>query len=284
MKRLWEYLLSRLPMLGAGGGVQPLSAYSLEVGSICDIGLTRSNNQDHIGNFRFADNRNILAVVADGMGGHQGGEIASLTAIETFQRKFADEAVKRDYPQALVKGFAEANSAVYRLSMQSNDLQGMGTTLVALAIVDGYAYYANTGDSRLYLLRGGALRQLSQDHTMVAEMVKGGLLSPAAAECHPDRNVITSAIGSKSTYKIAVSEKPLVIEAGDYFLLCSDGLYDPVSEGEISRIIRDHSVQAACNRLVELANQRGGYDNISAIVIKITENSLSNRVVPITRA
>jgi protein phosphatase len=262
----------------------PLATYFPEIGSLSDVGRSRSNNQDNIGCVRFSDSRNILAVVADGMGGHQGGEVASRTAVETFQQKFSSYLTGNDYSQALMNAFIEANTAIYQLAQDSVELNGMGTTLVALAVIDGSAYYANTGDSRLYLIRECKCTQLSQDHTVVAEMVKGGLLTPEAAENHPDKHVITCAVGTRPDIKVEVSNAPLLIEMGDCFLLCSDGLYDLVKDVEITQIVTSNPAQEACKQLIDLANNLGGYDNISVVVIKIVEKPTVVKEAPVTRA
>lgn len=262
---------------------EPLKAYFPEIGLLSDVGRSRSNNQDNIGSVRFADDRNILAVVADGMGGHQGGEVASQTAVEVFQQTFSKHLASNDCLQALMNGFVTANKTIYQLAQGSSELNGMGTTLVVLALMEGSAYYANTGDSRLYWLRNGECRQLSEDHTVVAEMVKGGLLSPEAAENHPDRHLITRAVGTQPDVKATLSNTPLPIELGDCFLLCSDGLYDLVNNIEITGIIINNPAQEACKQLVDLANSRGGYDNISVIVIKIVEKTTTVKEPPITR-
>lgn len=261
----------------------PLTTYFPEIGLLSDVGRSRSNNQDNIGSFRFSDNQSILAVVADGMGGHQGGEVASQTAVEIFQRTYSNHLASSDCPQALITGFVAANTAIYQLAQNSSELNGMGTTLVALAVIGGFAYYANVGDSRLYLLRNGKCAQLSEDHTVVAEMVKGGLLTAEAAENHPDKHLITRAVGTASDINVKISDAPLLIEIGDCFLLCSDGLYDLVKEIEIAQIIINNPAQEACKQLVDLANNRGGYDNVSVIVVKILEKPTLVTAPPITR-
>lgn len=257
--------------------------YFPDIGMFSDVGRERSNNQDNIGCVRFSDKRNFLVVVADGMGGHQGGEVASHTAVAVVQQKFSDYLGIGDYAHALQKSFHEANTRIYQLSQTTPELKGMGTTLVALAVIDGFAYYANAGDSRLYKCSKGECTQLSQDHTMVADMVRGGLLTPEAAENHPDRHWITRAIGTKVDEKVDSSTEALAIKIGDCFLLCSDGLYDLVTDNEISQIIVECPAQDACKQLVDLANERGGHDNISVIVVKIVDKPPVLKEAPVTR-
>lgn len=257
--------------------------YSPEIGSISDIGCSRSNNQDNIGILTFSGRKNLLAIVADGMGGHLGGEMASRIAVETVQKKFSEQIKKRDGFTALKNAFHEANDAIFRQAKQSPNLTGMGTTLVAMALWNGRAYYTNVGDSRLYRIRSGQCSQLSQDHTLVAEMVRTGLLAAEAANNHPDRHVVSRAIGTHPKVQVDVSESALAIQIGDGFLLCSDGLHDLVDEDEIMEVMAGNTAQQACNRLVELANFRGGYDNISIIIIKILKTPNVPNEVPVTR-
>ncbi len=288
MRRLidlpWHWLTSKLKP-NTHNNRYGLKNYTLELGLLSDIGKTRPVNQDNIGCIRFADANTVLAVVADGMGGHQGGETASRVAVETLQQHLTQHLLQQNTPQALSSAFNQANSAVFEQASTSTSLHGMGTTLVVLAVLNGLAYYANVGDSRLYLLRNGVCRQLSEDHTVVASLVKDGLLAPDAVKNHPDKHLLTHALGTRPQTIIAYATKPLALEHGDCFLLCSDGLYDLVDEAEFNSIITTQTANKACSTLIDLANIRGGFDNISAIVIKIhASDSTPHTQAPITNA
>lgn len=260
-----------------------LSGYSIEIGLYSDVGCVRASNQDRIGCVRYAAPGNAVTILADGMGGHNGGETASELAVTILEKRFSRQLDQHSCEQALMDSFAEANAAIFDVSKQQVELTGMGTTLVALVIVEGCAVYANVGDSRLYLIRNGGCIQLSEDHTMVAQMVRDGLLQPKEAETHPDKNIITRAVGTKPSVNVALSKSPLFLEQSDCFVLCSDGLYDLVSEPELIEITRKNSAQIACDILVDLAKQRGGYDNISVIIVKIGKMAEGHLRVPITR-
>lgn len=257
--------------------------YFADIGTLSDVGCSRTNNQDSIGLVRFPDSRNLLAIVADGMGGHQGGEVASQMAVQIMQQNFPNAIQDNTCIQALKNSFMLANTTIYKAAQETKALSGMGTTLMVLAIIDGYAHYAYTGDSRLYLLQGGECLQISEDHTLVAEMLKGGLITLEAAENHPEKHVITAAIGTKLNPKIDTSIAPHPIKIGDGFLLCSDGLYDLVKASEMNQIITNHPAQEACKQLIQLANSRGGYDNTSVIVIKVTAEPVTFKPLLITR-
>lgn len=260
-----------------------LNHYVPEIGLFSDVGMERSSNQDNIGCLRFADKRNFLVVLADGMGGHQGGEVASQIAVQTVQQNFFATVGEYDFTQTLQTSFKAANTAIYQLSLHNPELRGMGTTLVVLAVINGLAYYANTGDSRLYWFRNSDCIQLSRDHTKVAYMVEAGLLAAELANHHPDRHLLTRALGTKTDEDIDICHKPLPIKMSDRFLLCSDGLYELVSNAEINHVLNYYPAQEACQYLVELANHRGGHDNISVIAVKINPSRPTVNDGPVTR-
>jgi len=283
MKTLWDRLFGKGKRSRYLIQHPHLSDYSIDIGLHTDVGRVRASNQDRIGCVRYAAPGNAVVILADGMGGHNGGETASQLAVNILEKRFSRELDQHSCEQALLDSFAEANATIFDVSKEQLDLTGMGTTLVALVIVDGCAYYANVGDSRLYLIRNESCLQLSEDHTMVAQMIKDGLLQPDEAETHPDKNIITRAVGTKPSVEVALSKSPLFLEQSDCFVLCSDGLYDLVSEPELIGIIGQNSAQIACDILVELAKQRGGFDNISVIIVKIEQMAEGHLRVPITR-
>jgi len=263
---------------------QALDEYCLEIGALSDVGRQRDSNQDQVGYSKSAGNNTVLAIVADGMGGHQGGEVASRLAVELILQDYGNGEPHVLSAKELKRYFNRVNTAIYSHAQGSESLQGMGTTLVSLAIAQGMACYAFVGDSRLYLVRAGECRQLSKDHTVVAEMLKQGLITAEAAASHPDKNVITRAIGTYPNVDVDSSNKPLPIKIGDCFLLCSDGLHDLVNSTEMQQALVEHTAQQACEVLIQLANSRGGHDNISVLVVKVLQSTASAKNTPITRA
>src|SRR5687768_15757737 len=230
------------------------AAMRIEVGSALDIGRVREKNDDSI----LVDPP--LYIVADGMGGHRGGDIASRLALETIEELAAGG--RGTLPDQVRR----ANRAVWDRSVEDERLAGMGTTLTA-ALVDGAsASIAHVGDSRAYLLREGKLRQLTTDHTLVARMVKSGEITEAEADVHPHKNVLTRALGTDE--EVEVDEDTVALLDGDRLLLCSDGLTGMVTEDQIQAILENsEQPQQAAERLVKAANRAGGIDNISVVVL-----------------
>jgi serine/threonine protein phosphatase PrpC len=236
-----------------------MTSLVLRWGAATDVGRVRGNNEDKL----FTSPR--LLVVADGMGGHSGGEIASDMAVRTLETQFVD-ATK----EGLLEAAYEANRVVHEAAGEDPDLRGMGTTLVAIAPVDdGDALaWINVGDSRLYLLRGGELTQVSQDHSLVEEAVRSGELSPEEARTHPQRNIVTRALGIGANVTIDGDRVDAVQD--DRFLLCSDGLSDYVEDTRIGATLRQIADPAeASSELVRIANEAGGRDNITVVVVDV---------------
>ncbi|MDP9067737.1 MAG: Stp1/IreP family PP2C-type Ser/Thr phosphatase [Actinomycetota bacterium] len=238
-----------------------------------DVGRVRQGNED---SYLVAE---PLFAVADGMGGHLGGEIASETAVDTITERARAEA-----PQdaaglgALVRA---ANSAIWEKAQGDPNLHGMGTTCTLALVRDGELHLAHVGDSRAYLLRAGELSQLTDDHTLVSRMVREGRLSAEEADRHPQRSIITRALGVDAD--VEVDEMSLGIEEGDRFLLCSDGLTSMIDFQEVHNVLgREHDPQSAVDRLVELANEAGGEDNVTVVVIDIADDA--GRSAPATAA
>ena len=227
----------------------------IEVGATTDIGRVRERNEDSI------LVEPPLFVVADGMGGHRGGQVASRVALETIERLVAEG--RGSLPDH-VRG---ANRAVWDRSVEDERLSGMGTTLTATRVDGATALIAHVGDSRAYLLRDGELRQLTEDHTLVARMVKSGEITEAEAEVHPHKNVLTRALGTDE--QVEVDEDTIALQDGDRLLLCSDGLTGMVTEDQIQAILENsEQPQQAADRLVKAANRAGGIDNISVVVLE----------------
>jgi len=226
-------------------------------GSKTDIGRARERNEDSL------LVKAPLFVVADGMGGHRGGNVASSLATQ----KLGEADLRGDGPlRALVGQIKEANKLVLQRGESDRDLRGMGTTVTALLLDGEKAHVAHVGDSRAYLLRSGALQQLTEDHTLVQRMVREGKLTPDQAVHHPQRSIITRALGVEE--ELPVDELTLSVQDGDRLLLATDGLTAMVEEAEIKAILEaEADPQSACDRLVEAANRGGGEDNITVVVL-----------------
>jgi protein phosphatase len=223
--------------------------------------------------------RNLLALVADGMGGHRAGDRASRLAVETIGRVFL--AATPPVDRRLAEAFQAANRAIYDEAADDAALSGMGTTATALVVSEGAAWLAHVGDSRLYRLHDERLEQLSEDDTLVEGMLKKGLLTPQEAKFHPERHVLARAMGTHARLEVMLAPVPLA--PGDSYLLCTDGLHDLVDDEEIRLLLLQHGPQAACDALVALARQRGGYDNISVVAVQCGMPDLHTSDAPPTR-
>ena len=233
--------------------------------ALTDIGRVRTHNEDSV----LA--QPPLFVVADGLGGHEAGEVASSIAVETLR----DHAPRRPDAKALARAVKAANREVIRSAREGFGRQGMGTTMTA-AIVEGTKVaVAHVGDSRAYLLHGEQLSRISEDHSMVADMIRRGQLTEAESRYHPNRSVITRALGTDPNMLADTYE--LTTEPGDRILLCSDGLTGMIEDGMIAEILTDYpGAEDAARALVDAANDAGGHDNISVVVIDI-EGTRSRR-------
>jgi len=237
-----------------------------------DVGLVRSENQDFGTYTTPAEEREShpggrLLVVADGMGGHRGGATASRLAGETVKAQYlgSEEA---DVAAALRDALARANARIFTEAQANPDLRGMGTTTSALVVRNNNAWFAHVGDSRIYLIRGGAIKQLTEDHSLVASMVREGLLTSTEAENHPRRNVLQRSMGVGEEVEIDVSG-PFPVLEGDVFILCSDGLHGLVKEPELLEIGTSMPIEAAANEFLRRALDRGAPDNVTVIVARI---------------
>jgi PPM family protein phosphatase len=243
----------------------------VEVGMATDVGCHRDLNEDAVRIVRAGSGkygpRGVLLVVADGMGGRQAGEVASQAAVEVIEHAYREE---RGTPgEALLRAFERANQNIIGLALRSHALTGMGTTCTALALVDGRAWSVHVGDSRLYLLRGDGIYQLSEDHTECMELVRRGAMTLEEARRHQDRNVLSRAMGTRPDVQFNVWPNPLIARPGDRFLLCSDGLHELVPASELLDVARNANPHAACRNLVRMARDRGGYDNITVAIAAI---------------
>jgi serine/threonine protein phosphatase PrpC len=250
-------------------GCHTSADYLIDVALDSDPGCLRAVNEDCVQFFASQENaKSVLAVLADGMGGHNAGDVASREAVQILGELFLS--VKKINPLNFLKsGLLQANSQILSAANQHPKWLGMGTTMTACLITKGKAYFGHVGDSRLYSYRDNKLEQLTLDHTLVADLVRSGHLSPEDAQKHPDRNIVTRAIGTKPLIESDINVHEWLIRIGDIYLLCSDGLYDLVSDSDIQIILQTKELSSACQRLIDLAKSRGGYDNISVILIAI---------------
>lgn len=254
-----------------------------------DTGCIREANEDsgtHVkpGDSEIKKTRGTLTVVADGMGGHASGEVASKMAIELISYfYYADEL--NTAPEALRSAIQLANAEIYETAISDEKYYGMGTTLVALVLIDGVGYSAHVGDSRLYRLRNKKIELLTIDHSQVMEMVKEGIISLEEARNHDDKNVILRAVGTQQTVNVEVSEA-IPVFPNDEFLLCSDGLSDMVEDEVIEKVwINSKNIHEASQNLVDKAKEFGGHDNVTAAIVRMPmENEIViPRKIPVTR-
>ena len=246
-----------------------LPRYSITAHTLTDVGSHRTVNEDCI-QYVAASHQEGLLIVADGMGGHAAGEVASQMAAE-YVRDVYTSAPGANLHSLLKSALADANRAIHAAATDNEAQRGMGTTCMALAVHEGRAHCAYVGDSRLYLLRAGTLYQMSEDHSLVRQMINQGLLAPEDAHGHEDTHVVLRALGTRPAVDITTWPTPFPIQPGDCFVACSDGLYDLVDDATIQQIVQRHTPEAACKRLVETANANGGFDNISVGILRIED-------------
>lgn len=232
--------------------------------SITDIGKRRSANQDFVyASDQPVGNLSNMLIVADGMGGHNAGDLASRYTVESMVDYIEKAVEKRPIP-LLAEAIHHANELVVEKAKSDKALEGMGTTVVAATVQENYLYVANVGDSRLYLI-DQEIEQITRDHSLVEEMIRVGELQRKDAKSHPDRNIITRAVGVRTPVKIDFFD--IKLEPGDVILLCSDGLTNMVEDEDILRIVKkSSSLKEAAQRLVTEANKNGGKDNISVVL------------------
>lgn len=228
------------------------------------VGVVREVNQDAYGRFDDPAREEILLVVADGLGGHRGGEVASRLAVQQVGEQVRSGS--GDGGARLERGIVRANRAILAASREDVGLDGMGTTVVCLLLAeDGPSYVAHVGDSRLYRLRGEALQALTEDHSLVATLVREGVLAPEAARDDPRRNQILRALGVHRDVEVDVA--PVELQPGDRYLLCSDGLHGMIDDDAITDLLRAFArPETAVARMIEAANAAGGTDNVTCVV------------------
>lgn len=236
-----------------------------------DIGIVREDNQDSVFAHVFDDSSGLF-IVADGMGGYEGGELASSKTIEivfeTVNERFEPTMNDEQIRELLQIAVQKANTEVFKTSCVNKELYGMGTTVVACIVSSKKLYTANVGDSRCYLYRKGEISQITTDHSLVYNLISRGLITKEEARVHPRRNVITRAIGSEENVTVDVFVTSL--EDKDVVLMCSDGLHTMVSDEEMASNLKHYGTNVS-KKLIKLANENGGMDNISVIAVKISD-------------
>jgi len=243
-----------------------------------DIGRVREADEDAF----MIDEERRLYIVADGMGGHQGGGFASTKALELVaaETRKLEQMQETTQPLAggpdrtatqlrLLRSIQRANQELFDISLREPQLRGMGTTLTALQFDEQFANLAHIGDSRAYQIRDGAMAQLTEDHSWVQEQVKLGILNPAEARNHPLKNIITRSIGHERELKVDLFKTEY--RPGDKYLLCTDGLTNMVTDEEILKTLSEMELEPAVARLLKRANEEGGYDNITVILVEVLD-------------
>ncbi len=249
------------------------TSYKAAFHGLTDVGLMREHNEDSI----LWDMDLGLALLADGMGGHNAGEVASALAVENIRTALRERLLSADggsveeYETVVRDAVTFANSCIFSQSQEQVECAGMGTTLALALLVDSKLIVAHVGDSRIYRLRSDELTQITSDHSLVQELVDGGYLTEEDARMSVSKNLITRALGIGEDVEVEVIDAEASL--ADVYLLCSDGLSDLVSDEEISSILLEHAddKKAAAKQLISLANEKGGSDNISVILVSIHE-------------
>ena len=245
----------------------------MEVASLTDVGRVRENNEDSCLYWepeceKEFERKGRLAIVADGMGGYEGGQEASRLAVETVLEVY-DKAFSGDPAASLLEAFVAAHRRIQEYAENHPAFQGMGTTCTALALVARQLYFAHVGDSRLYLVRAGEISRLTRDHTYVGRLVESGIVRAEDAETHPQRHILTAALGSGAEVAVDCPQQALVVEQGDTYILCTDGLWGLVSDPEILSAVQGQTAVTACQALVAMALLRGGPDNITVQLLRV---------------
>ena len=246
-----------------------------EVFGLSDQGQKRQNNEDSYAYGEGAsaeefERRGRAIIVADGMGGHQGGGEASDIAVKAVKEAYFKPGDTTP-SEALIAGFQTAHERILEYARIHPELEGMGTTCTVAAVLGSSLYYAHCGDCRLYLMHQGSLRCVSRDHSFVGQLVESGAITADEAAVHPQRHILSAALGSGLEVSADVSSAPMKLEVGDIVMICSDGLWGQFKDEEILAALTSKPLKAACHWLVDEANSRGGPDNITLMALRVTE-------------
>lgn len=238
------------------------------INGLTDTGVVRKINEDKLG---FLETDHCLAaVVCDGMGGYKGGEFASNLSVETIINHFKSLSSEFDIEKEIIASFKKANDAIAKKASENQELSVMGTTSVLLLIKGSEFTTAHLGDSRVYLVRNNGIRQLTKDHSKLQQLIDENEISYDEALLYTDKNIITRALGINVLSKPEIADKSKV-QVNDIFLLCTDGLTNYVRDEELLDLSTEFSPETACEQLVYLANMRGGEDNITILIVKVTD-------------
>ena len=245
----------------------------IERASLSDVGCHRDENEDWHSYWEPESDEQLLrkgrlAIVADGMGGHEGGQEASRIAVGAIEQTYA-AAADGDPQDVLVAGFRAAHERIRQYAAAHPALVGMGTTATAVVLLPAQLLFAHVGDSRLYLVRGSFISRLTHDHSYVARLVESGVITAEEADRHPQRHILTAALGAGPEAEPEVGPAPIPLGTGDVVVLCSDGLWSLLEDEEIRQAVRQYRPAEACRAMVEMAKQRGGPDNITVQVFRI---------------
>jgi len=246
----------------------------IEMACLTDVGQQRANNEDSYLYWESEDEdefrrKGRLAVIADGMGGYEGGQEASRIAVESVRHSYENNFTGN--PQAtLADAFIAAHQTIQRYALDHPQFHGMGTTCTALAIVDRQLSFAHVGDTRVYLVRSESISRLTRDHSYVGRLVENGIVRSEDAESHPQRHILTAALGSGREIMPDVAEAPIHLQEGDTIVLCTDGLWSLIRAQDLAHTVRMNPPSQACLELVKMALERGGPDNITVLILRIS--------------
>ncbi len=273
---------------------QSKGTMQFDTAMLSDKGMVRENNEDSCFVLETSESTDSgityygLYLVADGMGGHQAGEVASAKAVEIISSAILEKiralSVGLSFPQIILMAIEKANNQIYNIAQTNPAFSGMGTTVTLGLRVDNQLYLGHVGDSRAYLVRGGEIVRLTRDHSVVEGLVRAGMITQEEAKHHPDRHKIFRCLGNSpnvfiDTYKEIGNEDSLIIRGGDNLIFCSDGLTSCVSDNEIlAVVVGAKSAHYSCEQLVSMANEEGSKDNISIIVVKSRGTQATTRL------
>jgi protein phosphatase len=244
--------------------IQPYCGPTFEVALLSDVGTNREGNEDACGHWYDESEDALLFAVADGIGGYEGGEVASAMAIEITLEAYRESPPAWGPAKRLQRAVQRANIEIHNRALTIPELRRMGTTLTAAVVTNGVMHAAHVGDCRLYLIRNGRISQITKDHTAVQERVRMGLMTAAQARHHPERSGLTRSVGHELI--ASVDRIMLGLEQHDRLILCSDGLHGVLEDRELELAVRGLGAEAACRRLIETANERGTADNLTVAV------------------
>ncbi len=247
-------------------GVVPAD-FALELAAISDVGTEREANEDHCG-YAVVDPTTCIVAVADGVSGYEGGAVASQMAVDVMLRAYHEQPATVKPLKRLYRAVQQANIEIYDKAVVVPELRSMATTLTAIVVMRGELIAAHVGDTRLYRVRDGAITQLTKDHTVAAERARLGLMSDDEARRHPERSTLTRSVGRQLI--VSIDQLTTELAHDDLLLVCSDGLYNTLDDDEMRDLVRELPAERACRALIDCANERGTYDNVTAAVVRMT--------------